>query len=381
MAADLLHGFQNTKLWFPSKYFSLNAASITVITIAMKLPLDLSSDMRGYMDQVAKVGSLDFMCVMMANFMPSLAAMDNKTLLANIIEDAQKSTVEKLRQHVKRYWVMAKTGSPQFVMASNPLSTVSGIILEKYWTQKLCEWERSPIHFQSSSRSRTLVYNLKSAIISLCIWLQKVIVILCKLISLIPTVIPIVVVYCLYCWKSLKARSFTPPVISRTDNTDRDLQNYVLLIHDDVELAEKTLKRISNSMNSFILKAEKEQKQNKDLLELLEKSTEFKGVENFDTDRVQPLLSIEPVNSWSLPIVTLTCIAVSLPNIRKDTIKSFLRSVGEGLSYTHQVEESLNCEKEYENIRKATIILWNEVENKRKWLDKTLELGPIVVSM
>ncbi|KAJ0744428.1 hypothetical protein HanPI659440_Chr10g0387471 [Helianthus annuus] len=40
MAADLLQGFRNNKLWFPCKYFSLNAASITVITVAMKLPVD-----------------------------------------------------------------------------------------------------------------------------------------------------------------------------------------------------------------------------------------------------------------------------------------------------------------------------------------------------
>ncbi|KAI3774899.1 hypothetical protein L1987_49462 [Smallanthus sonchifolius] len=532
MATDLLHGFRNRKLWFPSKYFSLNAASITVITVAMKLPVDLSSDMPSYMDQAAKLGSLAFMCTVMANFMPSLAAMDNKTLLANIIglsilvitmiinifieintgvikhisiygsgvnffifdcviiaciytamnlllliilisssltiptskeilevkyqtknktfrtvqnlQHAQISIVEKLRQHVRRYWIMAETGSPQFVMASNPLSTASGVIcvfvllhnslmvfhvplgerrvytsvykwstlfivitqyigvlvgaiapifrcfsvlsfklvtkwnmthlmvfkVEKYWTQKLYEWKQSPIRFLSSSRSRTLVYNSKSVIISLCIRLQKVIVILCKVISLIPTVIPIFVVYCLYCWKSLKTRSVTPPVASGTGDIDEDLSTYILQIHDEVELAERTLARISNSMDSFILKAEKEQ--NNNLLELLEKSTGFKGVENFDTD-VQPLLSVELVNSWSLPIVTLACIAVALPNIHMDTIKSLLRSVGEGLTYTHLVEESLNCENEYVNVRKATIILWNEVEHKCKWLDKAIE--------
>ncbi|MFS8014751.1 hypothetical protein Hanom_Chr15g01348201 [Helianthus anomalus] len=38
------------------------------------------------------------------------------------------SRVEKLRQHVRRYWVIAETDSPQFGMASNPLSTASGVI-------------------------------------------------------------------------------------------------------------------------------------------------------------------------------------------------------------------------------------------------------------
>ncbi|XP_076928092.1 uncharacterized protein LOC143591922 [Bidens hawaiensis] len=124
-------------------------------------------------------------------------------------------------------------------------------------------------------------------------------------------------------------------------------------------------------MNSFISKAEKQQ--NEDLLDLLKQSTGFKGVQNFDTDLVQPLPSVEVIKSWSLPIVTLTCLAIALPNIPKDAIMSLLRSVGEGLSYTYQVEESLNCEKAYVNIRKATIILWNEVEHKCKWLDKALQ--------
>ncbi|GKF78812.1 hypothetical protein Tco_0234380, partial [Tanacetum coccineum] len=86
MAADLLHGLRNKKFWFPCKYFTLNAASITVITVAMKLPVDLTSEMPNYMDQVAKIGSLAFMCMSMVNLMPSLASMDNKTLLANVTD-------------------------------------------------------------------------------------------------------------------------------------------------------------------------------------------------------------------------------------------------------------------------------------------------------
>nr|GFB00862.1 pentatricopeptide repeat-containing protein [Tanacetum cinerariifolium] len=85
MAADLLHGLRNKKFWFPCKFFTLNAASITVIAAAMKLPVDLTSAMPGEMDQAAKLGSLAFMCTIMVNLMPSLASMDGKTLLANVI--------------------------------------------------------------------------------------------------------------------------------------------------------------------------------------------------------------------------------------------------------------------------------------------------------
>nr|GEV79859.1 pentatricopeptide repeat-containing protein [Tanacetum cinerariifolium] len=529
MVADMWHGFRNNELWFPCRYFSLNAASITVITVTMKLPVDISTEMPSYMDQAAKLGSLAFMCTMMANLMPSLASMDNKTLLANVIglsilvitiivniiidlntgvirhdkfnfvssyssmfdcvmvtyiymamilllliimvsssltiptskeileakyqvtnkasltdqslQQTQISIVEKLRQHVRRYWVMAETGSPQFFMASNPLSAASGVIcvivlvmnilvvlevpfgshggedvyrsayrfsvlfiiitqsigvmvgtaapifrsfsvlsfnlvtksntnplkvfkVEKYWTQKLYEWKQSHIPFLSiSRRSRTLFYISSDNILDFCIILQKVTVIACKVIWLIPIVVS-------YCWNSVKERLFTPSMASTTDDIIEDLRNYVLQIYYEMELAERTLKGISNSINPFILKAEKEQ--NNNLLELLEKSTGFEGVERFDTSQVEPLPFVGLVNSWSLPIITLTCIAVALPNIRKDKIDRLLESVGVGLSYSHLVDESLNTSSEYINIQKATKSLWHEVEYNCRWLNNTL---------
>lgn len=227
MAADLLHGFWNKKFWFPFKYFSLNAASITVITVVMKLPVDLSGPMPGYVDQTAKLGSMAFLCIMMPNLMPSLASTDNMSLLVNLIglailvitiivdifieintgviynykfhfsykpqghfldtnfvrvayvymaiiiflllilassaliipsskkilelkyqatskvvlddqhlQHTEMSITENLRQHVRRYWIMAKTGNPQFVITSNPLSstccTTCVIVLVSY---------------------------------------------------------------------------------------------------------------------------------------------------------------------------------------------------------------------------------------------------------
>ncbi|GKB95527.1 hypothetical protein Tco_0981664 [Tanacetum coccineum] len=399
MVADMWHGFRNKEL----------------------------CEMPSYMDQAAKLGSLAFMCTMMANLMPSLASMDNKTLLANVIglsileileskyqvtnkasltdqslQQTQMSIVEKLRRHVRRYWVMAETGSPQFFMASNPLSAASGVIcvivlvmnilvvlevpygshggedvyrsayrnplkvfkVEKYWTQKLYEWKQSHIPFVAIIRSsRTLFYISNDNILDFCIILQKVTVIACKVIWLIPIVVS-------YCWNSVKERLFTPSTAPTTDDIIEDLKNYVLQIYYEMELAERTLKGISNSINPFILKAEKDQ--NNNLLELLEKSTGFEGVKRFDTSQVEPLLFVGLVNSWSLPIITLTCITVALPNIRKDKIDRLLESVGDGLSYSHLIDESLNTSSEYVNIQKATKSLWHEVEYNCRWLNNTV---------
>ncbi|MFS7944171.1 hypothetical protein Hanom_Chr06g00508931 [Helianthus anomalus] len=50
----------------------------------MKLTVDLTSPMPGRINQHGKVVTLAFVCTMMSNLMPSLASMDNKSLLANI---------------------------------------------------------------------------------------------------------------------------------------------------------------------------------------------------------------------------------------------------------------------------------------------------------
>ncbi|GJW24591.1 hypothetical protein Tco_0038402 [Tanacetum coccineum] len=264
------------------------------------------------------------------------------------------SKVEKLRQHVRRFWVMAEMGSPQFVMASSPLSTTCGVICGFVLLMQTL------VMFEFLYRDPGHPFGYES----------RVLVVSCKVISLIPIVVLKLLVYCLYCLKSLEARLFIPVIDSRTGEINEDLSEYVLQIQDEMELAERTLKGISNSMDSFFLKAEKVH--NSGLLDLLENSTGFEEIENFDTDQIQPLHSVELFNSWSLPIVTLTCIAVSLPHIPKDVAENLVKSVGEGLSYTHLVEESLNVSSEHVNIRKATITLWHEVVNNCKWLKNSL---------
>ncbi|KAK9063266.1 hypothetical protein SSX86_017136 [Deinandra increscens subsp. villosa] len=71
MVADLFHGLKTKKLWFPCKYFNLNAASLTVIAVAMKLPMDLNNPMPNDADQAAKLGSMAFMCTIMAYLLPN----------------------------------------------------------------------------------------------------------------------------------------------------------------------------------------------------------------------------------------------------------------------------------------------------------------------
>ncbi|GKC32776.1 hypothetical protein Tco_1040070 [Tanacetum coccineum] len=222
----------------------------------------------------------------------------------------QHTTLENLRQYVRKYWVMVETSSPQFVMAHNPLSFACGVI---------CVF--------------TAVLNL----------------------SVFLTI--------------LGHRSYLDCV---SDYEWSMLAIYItqftgVVVEDEKRLAVQTLKGISKSMDHLIQKAEKED--NNNLLKFLEKSIGFNGVANFDMDQVQPLMFVKLPNSWSLPIVTLTCIAIVLPNIRKDIVNSLCKYVGEGLVYTRLIEENLNSASKYVNIQKTAMSLWRGVEDSRKWLE------------
>ncbi|XP_058211562.1 uncharacterized protein LOC131323734 [Rhododendron vialii] len=206
MAGDVIHGIRRKKLWFPSKYFTMNAASLTVLAVAMKLPVDLTTAMWGRKYSLAKLSSNVFMITVMGNFLISFASMKNNEIFMNIVafgillitiivnnciqmhtwgdvtdddvfkthikfdiismlvlfvtlnslvltiptakryielkynelhettcevgklEEIGKLTHQKLKEVVEKYWVMAETGSPQFVMALSVVTATSGPI-------------------------------------------------------------------------------------------------------------------------------------------------------------------------------------------------------------------------------------------------------------
>ncbi|KAI8531060.1 hypothetical protein RHMOL_Rhmol11G0108100 [Rhododendron molle] len=45
MAGDVINGIRQKKLWFPCKFFTMSAASLTVLAVATKLPVDLTTVM------------------------------------------------------------------------------------------------------------------------------------------------------------------------------------------------------------------------------------------------------------------------------------------------------------------------------------------------
>ncbi|XP_058086483.1 uncharacterized protein LOC131233714 [Magnolia sinica] len=199
MAGDIINGLRLQKLWFPCRFFSLNATSLTLLAIATKLPVDLTTPMPGAQDQFTKLSGTVLICTAMANFMPSLGTMEHSQVILNVVPlvilvitifinvciqlrteviftfstlhmiilffmlimllilcssaltvsttsqllkqqyelkhqqasdgpdvKVETSTVTKLKNDVRKYWVMAHSCSPQYVLSRSLIGTISG---------------------------------------------------------------------------------------------------------------------------------------------------------------------------------------------------------------------------------------------------------------
>ncbi|KAM7525585.1 hypothetical protein LguiA_015487 [Lonicera macranthoides] len=229
MAVDAIHGFRYRKLWFPCKFFSLNATTLTLVGVAIKLSVDLNTPMPRQQDQLAKLSSVVFICTVMGNSMPSIGTMENTEMMVNVvalgilvvttivniciqlgtsviyvfwkehifvmfltlvllailcssalavpstkcyldIKYSQKhriavkecfdktdiSKIERLKEGLVKYWMMAYTSSPQFVLGHSATCIASGAfclmsaltlaeaLLRSYlmpWSFKFCRGE------------------------------------------------------------------------------------------------------------------------------------------------------------------------------------------------------------------------------------------------
>ncbi|KAJ0620345.1 hypothetical protein HanHA300_Chr00c1106g0840221 [Helianthus annuus] len=132
--------------------------------------------------------------------------------------------------------------------------------------------------------------------------------------------------------------------------------SYILQVEDEAKISKKLLQNMLDSMNRILQESKKKEPLN--LINLLEKSTGFKGVVAFDNDQVPPLYLEETHNSWSLVVVTLTAIAVALPHVANDHVKGLLSSIREGLHIMKHIEESLNTNADLVKARKSARWLW-----------------------
>nr|KAJ0226828.1 hypothetical protein LSAT_V11C100027010 [Lactuca sativa] len=518
MAADLFQGFRQWKLWFPCRFFTINAVSITLIAIAMKLPVDLTTDVSQGLDTTAKFLSIVFLVAMLANFLPSLGLMNDKELLMNIVALGiliititvnvwiQISTTtpltipiliiimifslpwpfsvaltvsasRRILQHkykelhrlasnhqemntnmnmnmnfsykrlicyVKKHWMMAETGNPQFVVACSSVSSALGVIcsvlvcisfyflitlfgdtsnlqygrsdykwsinvivtiqsigtivgsiapifrclsstidfnfskkwiknhlnvfrVEKHWIQRLQHWKRCHVRSHIPGRHcKKAFHSIKNMILNFCIGIQITVVIICNTICLLPRSF---LIFCKSLFKSFKQE----PNVSTNGNVnlDQEYTRYVLQVEVETKLSKRILRNALNSMTRLL--HESEEKEPSNLIKLLKKSTGFQGVLEFDSDQVPSLHQEETNNCWSLVVVTLTAIAISLPNIANIHVKELLSSMREGLQFVMHVEESLNVNIDLVKARKAARRMWTDVEVYYRWLQIDLQ--------
>ncbi|XP_038882540.1 uncharacterized protein LOC120073776 isoform X2 [Benincasa hispida] len=496
MAADLIHGIRHRKFWFPCKFFTLNSTSLTLIAVAIKLSVDLNTSMPGREDQLAKLSSAVLMCTIMANCMPSLGSMENQeifmnvmalgilviTLIVNVVVPSTKSylemkysvrhelaskecalngkgnkaVIERLKEGLMKYWMMAQTTSPQFVMGRSATCTASGAIcllsaailaeailtsyllkrsfkfcngqsdykwsitfilviqcvavvvgtiapairwftaikfrcpklrkggykkefkLEYYWIRYLVEMKEAPLTIRvKNRRCRKLAHNAKNKFLDGCIILQTIIVFTSKVIRLISIFFFRGIFSFCDCFKSLKNKlcfNSTNSLNNSGSEVDADsqldLSRFVLYLEGEDDLVHFMVTNNYHAVHHWIQKGKK--KKPKILIQLLERtimSRGFKGVVEFDNHQVPCLDSKEPQNCWALPVVTLTAIAISLPNISRHLIKHLVNGVNEGLRYIRLVEDCFDKEGDFENLKKAAEIVWLGIDLHNKWLD------------
>ncbi|GFP87483.1 hypothetical protein PHJA_000892000 [Phtheirospermum japonicum] len=522
MAADAFKGLRSKKLWFPCKYFSLNAFSLTVLAVAMKLPVDLTSRMLGVNDRLARVSSLVLMSTAMANFMTSLGSMENNEIMLNLaasgilvitisgnicinifqvrhyyaakltlgekivstvfmllllvifcstavmvpmakryiesqynqmhkrisnerlVKGHGNFTTDELRLAVRRYWMMAESGSPQFVIARSVTCVTSGVMcllmaltlfeahvrlpleyitlsqnssiykwstswilviqsigvalgtiapllrwftaaqfkstmighksfrdefkVEVYWTQSLKHWRDGPLPLKTGlhHKFRKFLHDAKRLLLNLCIGVQILIVLASKLVLLFSATCVKGLMFC----RSEETDEFQ----SRAGNgMEMDFSRCVLRLEGEAELPKRTLSNICNEVDKLIQMGKK--KRSKNLIKLLRKSVNFNGVREFDSSEIKSLIDsqFDPPNCWSLPVVTLTSIAMSLPNITDQKSEQLLSAVGEGLYFAKLIEKTVDTNGDLTSIRDAADVVWVGVELYRKWLDKDLQ--------
>ncbi|KAI3454475.1 hypothetical protein Pfo_011138 [Paulownia fortunei] len=361
---------------------------------------------------------------------------------------------DKLRLMIQKYWVMAETSSPQFVIARSVTCTTTGFIclltalvlvqaeirlvieykkidmtastygwsikwivlaqsigvavgtiapafrcftaikfrcsengtrsfkdefkIDAYWTQKLVEWKESSLPLQIRDRKwRKFLHNTKGLILSFLVKVQILIVLCSKGVRFISFCFASPIFSCFHCIKRLTNVFDSGPSrvhgISESESEIRmelDLSRYVLLLEGEAELPQNIQMNICNEVDKLIQIGKKQQPKN--LINLLHKVGNFRGWKDVDRNQVPSLHSQEPPKCWSLPLVTLTSIAIALPNIPKHNVNWLLQSVDEGLFYVKLIEKSMDKKGNLVNSRNAADVIWVGVELYRKWQDKDL---------
>ncbi|KAK4489470.1 hypothetical protein RD792_005279 [Penstemon davidsonii] len=240
--------------------------------------------------------------------------------------------------------------------------------IEIYWTQGLVEWRESSLPLRvRHQKCRKVLHDAKRLLLNICIRIQRLIVLSSKLVLIISAALLYVAVLLFNHIKKRPSNDTGGGLTSSAANTELDFRPYVLLLEGEPEMPKQILTNICIEVDKLI-KIGNTQKPN-NIVELLNKSENFNGVKEFDNNEVRSLHSQEPRNCWSLSVVTLTSIAVALPNISNHNVDQLLNSVSEDLSFVKLIEKTLDTNGESVSMRSAADVIWVGLELYHKWLD------------
>ncbi|KAF5784278.1 hypothetical protein HanXRQr2_Chr11g0517641 [Helianthus annuus] len=243
--------------------------------------------------------------------------------------------------------------------------------VEKHWIERLQQWKRNHVHSHIPGRYLKIAFHyIKNAFLNFCLALRIAVLEICKTICLAPRAFLILLACCWYFSKSF-SEWLKKMEITSNGNMSSELEEYtryVVQIDEEAKLSKRILRNTLHSITQ-LLDAEKEPR---NLMRLLEKSKGFIGVVEFDNDLVQPLYPEETHNCWSL-VVTLTTIAIALPNIANVHFKGLLAGMSEGLKIVRHIEDCLDANGELVSAIKSARRVWKEVEVYRKWLKIDLQ--------
>nr|GMC88958.1 uncharacterized protein LOC109157637 [Ipomoea batatas] len=399
---------------------NLTALSILVITVVVDLYIQLRFHVFDFLSSLVIIIEIPFLfCTWMTIVCTGLAIPAIKkraeSKYQKLVSDErqmeagqqQHYRVEELRLSITKYWVMAASGSPRLLMKrlvtfvyTNIICLLSALIsvlgrfnpkflqnqsseykwsiqlilvsqyyvtlptmviaiifmigvvgykyenngirisreevtIESYWTEKLVDWRQRSIPIKFKRRTlNQLIHNIKSLILTFCILIQSMFVMWCKLF-----------------------RKKKVPNDKR--KLEVDLNCFVILLEGEKQFPKKLLRGIINRVDKLVETGKKKRPHN--LFNLLNQSFSFGGVVEFDSNRVPNLLSGEPPNCWTLPVVTLSSIAIAIPNIASQPVDWLVSSANEGLRYASLIdvldEKYVDLERKTREINSAMDII------------------------
>ncbi|KAK9138297.1 hypothetical protein Sjap_008891 [Stephania japonica] len=84
MLCDIAFAIRQRKPWIPCRFFVINSFTLTLLSVATKLPGDLTTSMPGACDQLSKLCGTAFICISIGFFRPHVTGVNESEFFPNL---------------------------------------------------------------------------------------------------------------------------------------------------------------------------------------------------------------------------------------------------------------------------------------------------------